>query len=241
MGALITEQKIANYDMLTFEGMLLSIENIQVEEVGQQGNLKQWRVKMAGEWNLPLGYVTARQIGRVLILRFYRMEWERQENYSENEDITKYYAQLNEEGWIRVGHTDAWNNIMIEEISNAVRQELEYINEQIKNSLELLVPLHLKNNLGTFSEWLGRIVQLALSKDESNQNYEVDNNIFELLQALTGRQIGLGGSTITFGEGNQIGDVKIGDIASGHIIKITIHNYYSDKNNTSMSKINYAS
>lgn len=224
MGEFITEQKFINYDLPTFEGMLPSIEDLHLEEVGQQGNLKQWRVKMAGGLNLPLGYLTARQIKKILILRFYRMEWERPISNREDGIITDYQARLEEEGWIRVGETEAWNYIMIEKITNAIKQDREYINEKITETLKPFIPLPLRGKLIGFSEWLGQLIITMLSEEAIDRDCEVDSGISEILKVLSGKEITSNNSLITFGEGNQFNKVSIGDVASGNIIKINITN-----------------
>lgn len=45
----------------------------------------------------------------------------------------------------------------------------------------------------------------------------------QALASLSGKELMLDNSQVSFGEGNQLGDVTVSDVAGGHIIKLTIN------------------
>ena len=59
-----------------FEGLLNSIDDLEVERTGQRGELVQWCVRLRGIQDFQLGYVTALPLDDMLYVRFYRMEWD---------------------------------------------------------------------------------------------------------------------------------------------------------------------
>src|SRR5258706_3227267 len=123
MGEFISEHRIPKYSRDAFEGMLGSLDDLNCERFGEQGSLVQWRVSRK-TWELRLGYMTARQLGKHLIIRFYRMEWDtpRPDESISPELISSELSNEGEE-WILVGRTGIWSEMMVDKISGAIESD----------------------------------------------------------------------------------------------------------------------
>jgi hypothetical protein len=70
------------------------------------------------------------------------------------------------------------------------------------------------------------LVSLLLNLSEKH-----DYDLLQLLQEIAGKKISVGQSTISFGEGSQVGDVQIRDVAQGNITRFALHHSNSTSQN----------
>ena len=106
---------------------------------------------------------------------------------------------------------------------NAQAAELSPVEQlyarQLTSALTKEIPASLHAHISDLVETLARAVNLVITTGRTPSS--PDEAISEsVLQAISGKEIPIGQTLISFGEGNQLGDVKINDVAHGNIIKL---------------------
>lgn len=79
----------------------------------------------------------------------------------------------------------------------------------------------LPGELAGESEGLARLIAAATAGQGAAD--EDGAAVQALLTSLAGRSVTTGQSLVSFGEGSNLGDVAVGDVAGGSIIKVTIN------------------
>lgn len=102
-----------------------------------------------------------------------------------------------------------------------------YSADDIADALRPTVPAHLRDSIPLLSRLLADLASGALS-DEDAKARIVSDQLEPLLAALAGQRIDAGGATLSFGQGNQLGDVSVRDVAGGSIIHLTVNIYNAE-------------
>lgn len=92
----------------------------------------------------------------------------------------------------------------------------------LERALKLALPSDSHNKIPALARL---IISSVEQKDTLNANKQPSSSreeVQELLTELAGRTIRLSDSALTFGTGNQFGDVRVRDIAKGNIINIQV-------------------
>lgn len=111
-----------------------------------------------------------------------------------------------------------------------------------ESELEKIINRFLSEEMAERGSDLAYVLRKILAKQSVKINPDSKNNLLEILQHLSGHNIATSDAIISFGTGNNLGDISIGDIAGGNIIKININldaseparasvKYYNDKAN----------
>lgn len=98
-------------------------------------------------------------------------------------------------------------------------EESTSIPEELKRNIKRILP----EALGERSDNLVSLLRSILNKQDIDIDEKDINNLTEVLKFLSGHSVATSQSVISFGTGNNIGDISIGDVASGSIIKININ------------------
>jgi tetratricopeptide (TPR) repeat protein len=92
--------------------------------------------------------------------------------------------------------------------------------DELKDILRPILPPTLQGQAGALAQLLSDVANGAQSP-ETAQNQLGEPALAETLHALAGQKLSSNQTLLHFGAGNEIGQVSIGDIAGGHMIKIT--------------------
>jgi WD40 repeat protein len=98
---------------------------------------------------------------------------------------------------------------------------MESLNE-MRRVLSEVLPEHLQAQVDLVAEFVVNIAQGELSPEKASITFPV---LFpeNLLAFLAGKEIRTKEAVVSFGSGNSIGDISIGNIANGNIYEITIN------------------
>lgn len=81
----------------------------------------------------------------------------------------------------------------------------------------------LPEDLAGLSEQLARFLVQALTRQGVIADDGDSGLIKTLLASLAGRSLTFSQSVISFGKDNNLGDISVGDVAGGNIVKITVN------------------
>jgi len=91
--------------------------------------------------------------------------------------------------------------------------------EELAKVLKRLLP----EDLAQKSDELVDVLSDIIINNNSTASKEQETHLMGVLQFLSGRSIATSHSVVSFGSNNSIGDIAIGDIAGGNIIKINLN------------------
>jgi hypothetical protein len=98
---------------------------------------------------------------------------------------------------------------------------------EIEAALREALPLELQ---ATVSALARLIVDMSAGTSPTSEPQAQPNEMRAVLAMLAGREVPTSGSVLSFGEGNEVGDVHIRDVAGHNIIRFTIaphiHHHY---------------
>lgn len=94
---------------------------------------------------------------------------------------------------------------------------------ELTESLRKILPPNLQDQAESLAQIVVDTMSGAISTAESSQRLSANPELAAALSRLSGTGVTSSDSVIRFGEGNQVGDVRIGDIAGGDAIKLTIN------------------
>ncbi len=89
----------------------------------------------------------------------------------------------------------------------------------VEQDLRRTLPSHLHNTIAPF---LYLLQQTDASAKNGQLSIDARPDVQPLLQEMAGQEMVAGGSLISFGAGSQLGNVTVGDVAGGHIVKLSI-------------------
>lgn len=95
--------------------------------------------------------------------------------------------------------------------------------EQIVNALRQALPESFHLQVEGFARLLSEILQQHISSDEAREVFETDEAMSDVLSSLSGQQIHTDTSVISIERGGSLGDMSMGDVAQGNIIKLNIN------------------
>jgi len=100
--------------------------------------------------------------------------------------------------------------------------------DEIKNSLIAVLPRELHHAAGLLASLLSSVIDGVLTEDVLQERIDSNTELKNTIKALSGKNISTHSSVFSFGEGNQVGDVAIRDLAGRDIIRVSlILNFYS--------------
>lgn len=94
--------------------------------------------------------------------------------------------------------------------------------EAIEQQLRAALPPSLAVHAATLARLLDEAAQGHLSPEAAQAQLEANPQLRAAVRALAGRELVDGGPLIRFGEGSQLGDIAIGDVAGGDIVKLQV-------------------
>jgi len=103
--------------------------------------------------------------------------------------------------------------------------------------LDALLKQKLPQELASSSRTLARLLTTVLTKEVPHEICTNQQEIKFLLKWLNGRTLTASHSLVSFGDGNNIGNVSMGDIAGGNIIKVNL--FFLPEGATVANKIQY--
>jgi len=92
---------------------------------------------------------------------------------------------------------------------------------ELSKTLKQLLPAELAHNV---DKLINALVNILYDKDEV-YNHEEGQDMLEILRFLSGKSVATSQSLISFGADSNFGDISIGDIARGSIIKMNFNIY----------------
>ena len=99
-----------------------------------------------------------------------------------------------------------------------------YVNPTaLSTALSAELPVDQRGGAQDLAELLAAISQGSLEPNHVATQIAARPDLSQLVRSLAGKQVPIEGGLITFGSGNQIGDVTIGDVVGGNQIKLTIN------------------
>ena len=94
-------------------------------------------------------------------------------------------------------------------------------NDTIEAGLRAALPAHLHTHVGSLARLLADTASRTMSPSEVRNRFDAEPAVAALIQTLAGTTIGGGAAAVSFGTGNSIGTVTMGDVAGRDIIKIS--------------------
>ncbi len=91
---------------------------------------------------------------------------------------------------------------------------------EIESALRAVLPGLLHEHLAGLARLVADTAGKELAPAEAQARLAAEPAIASLLTALAGKAVDCGGTTLSFGAGNQFGTVTVGDVVGGHLIKI---------------------
>ena len=95
--------------------------------------------------------------------------------------------------------------------------------ESVKTALRALLPTTPHAHIATLAKLVAEAASGFISPDDVQAHLAAEPAVASLLQALAGRTIEVGTSTISFGSGNNIGSITIGKVAGRDLIEINLY------------------
>ena len=93
----------------------------------------------------------------------------------------------------------------------------------LSTALAVALPADQRGGAQDLAELLAAIAQGSLAPEQVATQIAANTDLSQLVRHLAGKQVPLDGTLISFGSGNQLGDVTIGDVVGGNQIKLTIN------------------
>ena len=94
---------------------------------------------------------------------------------------------------------------------------------EVERALRAALPAESQAQAPGLARLLSALDTGALSAEALRERLTADPSFAQVLRGLVGQQINLGGMAVSFGEGNQIGDVSIRDLAGRDLITINVY------------------
>jgi hypothetical protein len=128
---------------------------------------------------------------------------------------SRYAACSMDAGFLTVALVIRYSQLYIQEYKH-MATPLPQIETELAQALRRVLP----PELGEHGDALARAVAAILGGQASAGEPVATDAAAALLQALSGRSFTAARAVVSFGVGNQAGDVTIGDVAAGNIIKV---------------------
>jgi hypothetical protein len=93
----------------------------------------------------------------------------------------------------------------------------------IQTQLQAALPAGLRPHLHTLAAILGGVIAGSLHPSDAERRLTDDLGLAPTLRSLSGKELAGGASLIHFGANSQAGDISIGDVAGGNLIKISVN------------------
>lgn len=100
---------------------------------------------------------------------------------------------------------------------------MKFTVDDITAALRQHLPADLHSAIPTLAHILTEISNGTLRAEEAQAQLATNADLTRIFRALAGHQVEAGHSLISFGSSAQMGDVQIGDVAGGNIIKLHIN------------------
>src|SRR4051794_33880366 len=92
---------------------------------------------------------------------------------------------------------------------------------ETESELRKVLPPPLDAHAGGLARLLVDAASGALTAERARARVSAEPAFAAAFEALAGRQVG---PLLTFGQDNQLGDVTVGDVAGGHVLKFHVLN-----------------
>jgi tetratricopeptide (TPR) repeat protein len=96
--------------------------------------------------------------------------------------------------------------------------------DDIAAALRRAVPAGVQADIPALARLLAEVASGTLSQEEAQARIAAAQ-LAPLLAALAGQQIDAGGAALSFGQGSQVGEVNVRDVAGGNIVHLTVNVY----------------
>jgi hypothetical protein len=103
-----------------------------------------------------------------------------------------------------------------------IKEEPAALAAELRNALLTALPTHLHGGVADLCRTLADVADGAIRPDVAQARLAEDRMTALVIQELAGRPIGRGRAMLDFGYNNTYGTVSIGDVAGGHIIKVSV-------------------
>jgi hypothetical protein len=97
--------------------------------------------------------------------------------------------------------------------------------QELFEALRYTLPVIYHNALNTFAVLLAKLVRNEITAEEFQRGIDTDPALLGMFLDLAGKNVHLQNTLLSFGEGSQIGDVRVNDIAGGDMVKFAINSY----------------
>ena len=94
---------------------------------------------------------------------------------------------------------------------------------ELERALRVALPAESQAQAPGLARLLSALDTGVLSAEALRERLTADPSFAQVLRGLVGQQINLGGMAVSFGEGNQIGDVSIRDLAGRDIVTVNVY------------------
>ncbi|MEI7769092.1 MAG: PDZ domain-containing protein [Chloroflexales bacterium] len=93
----------------------------------------------------------------------------------------------------------------------------------LSTALSSALPADQRGGAQDLAELLAAIAQGSLAPEQAATQIAANADLSRLVRSLAGKQVPSDGALVSFGSGNQLGDVTIGDVVGGSQIKLTVN------------------
>lgn len=106
---------------------------------------------------------------------------------------------------------------------------------ELESVLRAALPRELHAQVAPLAQLLGAVASGALAPEAAQAHLAHEPALRQALTTLGGSHTTAGGALLSFGQAGQLGDVRIDDVASGNIVRLTINNYFGDARSSEAS------
>lgn len=97
----------------------------------------------------------------------------------------------------------------------------------IETTLQAALPAHLSGAAPELARLLNELAEHQLSTKDAQRQVAASGGLRDALEVLAGQTLSVSNAAISFGAGTQTGDITIGDVAGGDLIKVNLNVYYA--------------